>query len=294
MKMGKVKTSGDEPKKPQGGKGKNQEIDLSNLPERRAMENVLADIFGSRRRNPVDQAQEVMYQAWEATSKKKRVTLAQKALEISPDCADAYCLLAEETAKLPQQALDLYQKGVQAGERALGKKAFKEYEGSFWGFLETRPYMRARAGLAQCLWEIGRRKEAVEHYQDMLRLNPNDNQGIRYELMTCLIELGRDQEAEVLFKHYKNDGMAAWVYSRALLDFRKSGDNRKSQKSLAAAIKDNPHIPAFLLGLTKMPRYLPPYYGWGDENEAILYVHENLGAWKATPGALEWLAARVK
>jgi tetratricopeptide (TPR) repeat protein len=292
--MGKAKISDDEPKKPQGDKGKKQEIDLTNLPDRRAGENFLADIFGTRRRNPVDRAQEVMYQAWEAPSKKKRVSLAQKALEISLNCADAYCLLAEETAKGPQQAIDLYQKGVQAGERALGKKAFKEYEGSFWGFLETRPYMRARAGLADCLWEIGKREESVEHYRDMLRLNPNDNQGIRYLLMTCLIELGRDLEAEVLFKHYKNDGMAAWVYSRALLDFRKLGDNRKSQKSLVAAIKDNPHIPALLLGLTKMPRYLPPYYGWGDENEAILYVHENLRAWKGTPGALEWLATRVK
>jgi tetratricopeptide (TPR) repeat protein len=222
------------------------------------------------------------------------VTLAQKALKIFPNTADAYCLLAEEIAKLPQQALDLYQKGVQAGERALGKKAFKEFEGSFWWFFETRPYMRARAGLAQCLWEIGRREEAVEHYQDMLRLNPDDNQGIRYLLMTCLIKLDRDQEAEVLFRQYKDDGMAVWVYSRALLDFRKSGNNRKSQKSLAAAIKDNPHIPAFLLGLKKMPHYLPPYYSWGEENEAVLYVQENLGAWKATPGALEWLAARVK
>jgi hypothetical protein len=116
--MGKAKISDDEPKKPQGDKGKKQEIDLTNLPDRRAGENFLADIFGTRRRNPVDRAQEVMYQAWEAPSKKKRVSLAQKALEISLNCADAYCLLAEETAKGPQQAIDLYQKGVQAGGNA--------------------------------------------------------------------------------------------------------------------------------------------------------------------------------
>jgi len=50
--------------------------------------------------------------------------------------------------------------------------------------------MRARAGLAQCLWELGKHKEAIEHYRDMLRLNPGDNQGIRYILAMCLIELG--------------------------------------------------------------------------------------------------------
>ena len=39
---------------------------------------------------------------------------------------------------------DYYAKGVEAGELALGPKGFKQYAGHFWGFLETRPYMRAR------------------------------------------------------------------------------------------------------------------------------------------------------
>lgn len=251
----------------------------------------MVDLFSKRRGDPLDQAQELVYQAWQAKTKKKRVALAKKALDISPKCADAYSILAEETAKSPEEALVLYQKGVKAGEGALGKKAFQEYEGSFWGFLETRPYMRARAGLAHCLWEVGKGDEAVEHYQDMLRLNPNDNQGIRYVLMTLLLELGRNQEAEILLKKYKNDAMAVWNYSRALLDFRKSGDCRKSQKSMTTAMTDNPHVPAFLLGLKKIPRYLPPYYSWGGEDEAVLYVYDNLGVWNATPGALEWLAA---
>jgi tetratricopeptide repeat protein len=44
------------------------------------------------------------------------------------------------------------------------------------------PYMRARLGLAHSLWTAGRRDEAVQHLQDMLRLNPGDNQGVRYTL----------------------------------------------------------------------------------------------------------------
>lgn len=31
--------------------------------------------------------------------------------------------------------------------------------------------MRARAGLAQSLWEAGQREDAVGHYWDLLRLN---------------------------------------------------------------------------------------------------------------------------
>jgi len=269
---------------------------VESLPSLQSMEGLLAGLggMGRGRRSAVDEAQEIMYDAWEAPTRQRAVALARKALEVSPDCADAYNLLAEETAKSLEEALELYRKGVEAGKRALGKKAFKEDVGYFWGLLETRPYMRARAGLAQSLWEAGQREEAVKHYWDLLRLNPNDNQGIRDLLMPCLIELGRDEEAEKLFKQFEEDGMAVWMYSRALLDFRKSGDSPAADKSLKAALDENKYVPSYLLGRRRMPRSLPGHYGFSDDNEAVLYVYGNRAAWKVTPGALEWLAAKVK
>jgi len=259
----------------------------------KSFEGMLTGMFGGGKRRAVDVAQEVIYDAWEATTKKRRIALARKALEISPDCADAYLILAETEAASRDDVIALYRKGVEAGERAIGKKAFKNDVGHFWGLLETRPYMRARAGLAECLRTEGKPEEAVEHYWDMLRLNPNDNQGIRDLLMPCLIELGQDKDAEKLFKQYKGDGMAVWMYSRALLDFRKHGDSAISNKSLKKALEENRHVPDYLLGRKKMPRYIPDYYGFGDENEAVLYAYGNRGAWKATPGAMEWLAVKI-
>lgn len=58
---------------------------------------------GSRAgRNLLDQAQQLIYKAWETADRERRVALAQKAIGISPDCADAYVLLAEETATLDE------------------------------------------------------------------------------------------------------------------------------------------------------------------------------------------------
>ena len=265
-------------------------------PPLQSMESLFAGFSGSGRSglSAVDEAQKIMYDAWEASTPQRAVALARKALAVSSDCADAYNLLAEETAKSLEEAIALYRKGVEAGERTLGKKAFEEDVGYFWGILETRPYMRARAGLAERLWEAGKREEAVEHYWDMLRLNPNDNQGLRDLLMPCLIELGCDEDAEKLFDQYEEDGMAVWRYSRTLLDFRKYGDAPAAGKSLKAALDENKHVPSYLLGRKKMPRTLPDYYGFGDENEAVFYAHGNKAAWKASPGAVEWLAAKVK
>ena len=53
-----------------------------------------------------------------------RSRLARRALEISPDCADAYVLLAENAGSR-KEALELYQKGVEAGTRALGPELFR-------------------------------------------------------------------------------------------------------------------------------------------------------------------------
>lgn len=117
---------------------------------------------------PQEQAQELIYRAWESGSRRQRERLAHQALEIYPDCADAYVLLAENSAKAPEEARELYRKGVEAGERSLGPEAFEEDAGHFWGIVETRPYMRARQGLAQVLWTLGDPDAAAEHYRQML------------------------------------------------------------------------------------------------------------------------------
>lgn len=238
---------------------------------------------------PLDQAQDLMYDAWEAAGS-RRVQLARQALKISPDCADAYVLLADETANSPQEALTLYQQGVDAGRRALGPDAFEEAIGHFWGIIETRPYMRAQSGLAECLVALGRWPEAIAQYQELLRLNPGDNQGLRYSLLTLLIAAGELTEAGTLLDQYGDDWCAVWSYGRALLAFIQHGDGDASRLALAAAQSGNPHIPPYLDGAKRTPAARAPYVGIGDEAEAVWYAQDHRYAWLATPGALDWLA----
>jgi tetratricopeptide (TPR) repeat protein len=237
------------------------------------------------------EAQELIYDAWEMVDRRDTIALAWQALRISPDCADAYVILAE-SARAPDRALELYRKGLAAGERALGKEAFERDVGHFWGMLETRPYMRARAGLAQSLWERGRYDEAITHWRDMLRLNPGDNQGIRYILASRLLYLDRDAETAAVLRQYP-EATANLTWIEALLLFRAGGDNAKSRRALDVALRSNPHVPAYLFGQKRLPRRLPEYTSWGDEREAIWCAAENMKAWKTTKGAIAWLAARI-
>jgi tetratricopeptide (TPR) repeat protein len=237
----------------------------------------------------LDLAQEKAFEAMEARRPDKRIALAREALALSPLCADAYLVLARETADA-NEALELYRRAVAAGAEALGEIDFQDDAGSFWGLIQTRPYMRARQALALALWRLGHRDEAVAHYYEMLRLNPGDNQGIRYLLIDALLELGRDVDADALLERYEEDDSAHWAWSAALLAFRRTGDSVPANKALARAVEANRHVAASLLGAKPLPPTLPGFIGMGDESEAVAYAHCAAGAWEAAPEAKGWLA----
>jgi tetratricopeptide (TPR) repeat protein len=286
------------------------------VPDRRAMERVMAEIgrfmaqsdfrdpedanraimekFGgpmdrlpSTATTPLEKAQDLMYQAFEARGR-RQIQLARMALEVSPDCADAYVLLAEHASE-PPRAHDLYAQGVAAGERALGPQVFADEAGHFWGIVTTRPYMRARLGLAECLRGMGRTNEAIGHYKELLRLNPNDNQGVRDILLPVLLAAGRDDEAGTLLAQYKDDVGATWKYGWALWTFRREGDGESARQRLQAARRANRHVPNYLTGKGQWPGPLPVSYSPGSEEEAVLCAEELGEAWRATPGAADWL-----
>jgi len=237
----------------------------------------------------LQQAQDFMYQAWETQSRTKRINLARKALQTSADCADAYILLGRENTKTVPEMRAFFEEAVRAGKRGLGDE-FEEYRGSFWGVLETRPYMRALLELAMVLDISGETERSVEIMQEMLDLNPNDNQGVRMILISHLLYLQDHMGAEALLKKYPNDSSAAMRYSKALHLFHKHGSGAKSETALRAAFKTNPHVPRLLLNpdlMTEVPD--SPYYSPGDIHEAVDYVEGGLFAWGMSEEALAWL-----
>ena len=256
--------------------------------DRRALEKTIAGLT-ERSSTKLQEAQDLMWDAWDTRDSMRRIAMARRALEISPDCADAYVMLAEETARSVDEAIRIYEKGVAAGERALGPKCFEENAGRFWGILETRPYMRARSGLAQSLHESGRLDEAIRHFEELLRLNPNDNQGNRDLLTPCYLEAGRDTDALELLNRYGEGFTASWTYTMALVQFRLHGDTAQAKGHLRKALESNPRVPEFLCGKKRMPRQMPGHYSLGSRDEAVIYVGLTGKCWKHTPEAIEWL-----
>ncbi|MDY6792641.1 MAG: tetratricopeptide repeat protein [Thermodesulfobacteriota bacterium] len=93
-------------------------------------------------------------------------------------CLDAHSHLGNFTFDhSPQVAIRHYEVGLRIGELSLGD----EFAGVLtWGLIDNRPFLRCMHGYGLCLWRLGRFDEAEHIFQQMLWLNPSDNQGLRF------------------------------------------------------------------------------------------------------------------
>jgi hypothetical protein len=154
--------------------------------------------------------------------------------------------------------------------------------------------MRACDGMADTLSDLHRQDQAIALRNEMLLLNPEDNQGVRYRLLSELVNFQKNEEAEQLAERYNDDDTASWRYNQALLAYRRDGATDEARTKLVAATKINKYVPNYLTGRKRLPIEDLDYFSPGDENEAIDYAVGNLNAWRITPGAVDWLRSVVK
>jgi tetratricopeptide (TPR) repeat protein len=237
---------------------------------------------------PEEKARDLFYEALEQTGR-VQIKLAREAIRLWPDCADAFVLLAEEMPD-PERRKELFHQGMEAGRRALGETLFEDQVGHFWGIIETRPYMRACHGYADCLAAEGESEEALELWSELLRLNPEDNQGVRFQLVPELVVRGKIGEAGAVLAGFPDDATAVIGYSRALVSFCQGGETAKARRHLQLAVKTNPHVPGYVLQETPMQGWIDESHRIGSEEEAVIFAPAITWMWRAVPGATEWLA----
>jgi tetratricopeptide (TPR) repeat protein len=241
------------------------------------------DDYELPRNTPAERA-EALYQDALGCFGRRRALLAREALAEDPRHVEAGILVAESTRAVDQR-MELFQNAKQAAAAELGKD-MEELAGEFWGFHETRPYMRACHGLAVAFADAGQISDAIEQYREMLRLNPNDNQGVRYEIVPLLLEQDRDAEATEVLDRYPEES-ALWLYMKALVEFRHGGRSAKAKKAIRTAFKGNNHILTLLQ--SGQPPLMPESYSLGSPEEAAVCLQELLTVWEETEGFLEWM-----
>jgi len=91
---------------------------------------------------------------------------------------------------LLDQARDLWDQSVRIGRKAFPQDFKLGRERLEWGWLENRPFLRCLHGLALARYDEGEVEEALRLFQELLSLNPNDNQGVRAMAEEVFVQTG--------------------------------------------------------------------------------------------------------
>ncbi len=182
-----------------------------------------------------------------------------------------------------QMLLDIMESGL------ITKQFIKDNTGHFWGLHETRPYMMLRAHRAKIHALHGYTQKAQSELEELLTLNPNDNQANRFLLMNCLIIDKQWDKLDALLADFDFQELHTTA-SRALSAFVKHGDSKPANEYKKMLQQQNKHFSKILTGQEKLKEQQPPYYSPGSKEEVGVYL-DSLGkqAWISVPASLFWL-----
>lgn len=183
-------------------------------------------------------AQLLAYEAYLADTDEQRRTLAKRAAEMDGQNPDAILLQAEIETDV-EKAKALYERAIREASRT-----FETGENP-WQNIPNRPFMRAAFAYGVHSFENGQYDDAASLFLDLIKLNPVDNQGARYEAVASLIHAQRFEEAaEILIRYEKGSSNdATYLYLDWKLEHVGSdGESANAQEMLAAAERANGHV----------------------------------------------------
>lgn len=231
-------------------------------------------------------AQDLVFDAYETEDDGTALELIREAMLLDPNCIEAYELLAKFAPDL-DSAIQIYLEGIAIGRKLYGGSFLEEHRGRFWGIHETRPFMRCLRMYSDMMFLTDNVKEAAAILEELIDMNPNDNQGVREQLLLFLIELDEREKFIKYEQMYEDSATAPMLFSSALFRFV-TGEKHKANKLVQKAMKRNKFIVQKLL--TKHPDFTThSRYSPGDKMEADNYAYYAYPVWQDNKGALTWL-----
>lgn len=229
--------------------------------------------------------------AWQALDEARHADaaeLAMRAIMADRQAFDAHVVLARCTAS-DTIAIAVLREAVLEGTRQ-HENILTGQRGGYWSNLKTRPYMRAMHELAVTLWRRGLSQDqhdAIDVAKRMLRLNPNDNQGIRFLLWHWMPAMGLWDEMRPIMRKHRDERRCETLFTSALDAIRRHDGG--AADLLAQAIRSNVHVTPLLLADHAPADTTGDSVSWMGPEEAASYAHRAYANWRKVDNALDML-----
>jgi len=157
-----------------------------------------------------------------------------------------------------------------------------------WPAMENRPALRLLYQRAMQSGVPGMPEEK-QNLEELIKINPGDNHGVRTLLINHYLRTGDDSKALELAHAYPEDILVDLKFGEVLAHYR-LGHQKESEALLRKAHYEHQLIARTLWRKrVKQPDLDPHSVTMGGEDEAWLYRTDMRGVWESTPGALQWL-----
>lgn len=242
---------------------------------------------------------------------------ALRALEEDPDCVNAFMFLAQIQPTLKKE-IQFNRKAVAAGRRKFSdliETIDPQGEHGLWGHTEARPFLSAMQELAGNLRVSGDVAAAIETFEEIMALNPGDNQGIREELL--VLHLGEDDwdRAQAILDKYRDDGGCHFCYAKLFLQLGRIIDDAGvgfegsltagplegvpekalvgARKALRQAVEKYPWALGLLADMRMSMVQPQTSYRYGSPAEALECARISTSIWLGAPLATMWVFAEA-
>ena len=223
---------------------------------------------------------------WWAGERRSATKWFRRALELDPQHADAHNHLgiARLEARKLKAAEEHFRAAIDGGQRQL------ERDGSqvCWGFIENRPYLRGLGNLALVLSARKKWAEALAIHQQILRLNPNDNQGVRHLIGIEYLRVGDNHGAITAFEKCLHEEVGC-AFGLALARLRALGPTADIGEALLTGFAANRYVAPMLLG--EPWGRLDMFHGtnMAEPEWAREVIDAQADLWQAVPGGADLL-----
>ena len=239
---------------------------------------------------------ELAEEADEMFDKSNAFRYAKKAFKLDKDNLDAERLMAENGTGNNHDLLNKLKRVIEHGDRLLKAAGLDNDEsiGEYWLIHDTRPYMRARQAYLDALIKSGMMKAAAAEGEEIIRLNNEDNLGVRFSLMHLYAYLEDEESALSLLSKYEEHDETQMVLPMTIL-YYKLGNHDKAIEYLKRTCAINKDFKKFIKGFseTEMLKHMEKIFEHGGYapftiEELIMEIHENDFLFDTVPFFTEW------
>jgi len=209
-----------------------------------------------------------------------------------PEFIDAYhhfALLMDDLGQ-PYEAFNLIKAATDIGLSSLPPNFYFGRDILPWLSLDNRPFLRVYHYYGLKYLGIKEIEKSLCIFNNILDINPNDNQGIRALGISCYLSLKRPLDVLRIAENYSDDTLADTLYGKILALFQLERI-KEAKKALEDAVKI---LPLVATEISKKQHRKPKgsklgFITHGGEDEAYYFWKENGKHWKETPGAIEFV-----